>query len=306
MRFLMTGIAGFVGRYAAREFLAAGHSILGFDHTPVPDLPCPIVTGDIRDLSLLRDTVRQFRPDAGLHLAALAFPPGAEADPALMADVNVRGTVHLCEAFRREAPQARLLIVSSARVYGSRESPTPLKEDTPFNPDSFYAATKASADLLTLRYAQDWGCPFLVARPHNHTGPGQPDCYVIPSLIRQVLTAAQKGETSVTLRVGNISSRRDFLDVRDVVCAYRLLLEKGAPGHAYNIASGHIRSIGEVIETIARLAGVHVLLESDPALTRPTDSSAPLDISRLRLDTGWEPRIPFEQTLRDMLKGCPC
>ncbi len=301
MRILVTGAAGFVGRYAVQELLAAGHAVVGFDQSTAPHLPCPFTAGDVRDLALLRQTVRQTHPDAGIHLAALAFPPGADANPSLMAEINILGTVNLCEAFRQEVPNARLLVVSSARVYGSPTVSHPLPEETPLNPDSFYAVTKASADLLTLRYAQDWGCPFLVARPHNHTGPGQPEAYVVPSIIRQIQRATQTKANTVTLRVGNTASRRDFLDVRDVTRAYRLLLEHGVPGRPYNIASGRTLSIGELIETIARLAGVRPLFQPDSALLRPTDCSAPLDTSRIRHDTGWEPQIPLEQTLREML-----
>lgn len=300
MRVLVTGAAGFVGRYAIRELQAAGHSPVGFDRTPAADLPCPLVTGDIRDAPLLRDTVRRIQPDAGLHLAAIAFPPGAAEDPLLMAAVNVLGTVAICDAFRREAPRARLLVVSSARVYGSPSSPIPLDEEAPLAPDSYYAATKAAADLLARRYARDFGCPFLVARPHNHTGPGQPEAYAIPSFIRQILALRAQGGRG-SLRVGNMESRRDFLDVRDVVRAYRLLLERGTPGCAYNIASGHALTIGELIERIAHLAGVVPHLETDPSRMRPTDASAPLDLRRIRRDTGWEPRIPLDQTLQEML-----
>lgn len=303
MRVLVTGACGFVGRYLVRELAASGHTSVGFGLEPPPPDPfCPVIRGDILDAQAVADAVRRIRPDAAIHLAAMAFPPDGETQPARMAAVNIQGTVHLLDAVRREAPAARLLTVSSARIYGSRPSAAPLPEEAPLDPDSLYAATKAAADLLTLQYARAFGLPAMTARPHNHTGPGQPETMSVASFVAQVRRIAA-GTAPPRLTVGNLASTREFLDVRDVVRAYRLLLEKGRPGQAYNIASGRPVSLASLVDTLARLAGVNPARDVDPARFRATDASAPLDTRRLVRDTGWTPAFPLEATLRDMLAG---
>ena len=303
MRVLVTGACGFVGRYLVRELTAAGHLPVGFGLEPPPASSfCPVIRGDILEADAVAAAVRDIRPDAAVHLAALAFPPDAASKPARMAAVNVQGTVHLLEAFRREAPAARLLMVSSARVYGSRVPAAPIREDDPLAPDSLYAVTKAAADLITLQYARDFGLPFMTARPHNHTGPGQSEQFSIAGFAAQFRRlAADSGRPAI--QVGNLDSTRDFLDVRDVVRAYRLLLERGTAGLAYNIASGRCIPLSLLIDTLVRLSGVNPKREIDPARFRPTDSSAPLDTTRLTRDTGWTPALTLEDTLRDMLAG---
>jgi len=303
MRVFVTGACGFVGRYLVRELAAAGHAPVGFGPEPPPAAPfCPVIRGDIREAPAVAAAVRDVRPDAAVHLAALAFPPDAATRPAMMTAVNVQGTVNLLEAFRREAPAARLLVVSSARVYGSRTPATPIREDDPLTPDSLYAVTKAAADLIALQYARDFNLPFMTARPHNHTGPGQSEQLSVAGFTAQFRRMAAGGAPPV-LQVGNLDSARDFLDVRDVARAYRLLLERGTAGLAYNIASGRCVPLRLVIDTLARLSGVNPKQVIDPARFRATDSSAPLDIARLTRDTAWTPELTLEDTLRDMLAG---
>jgi GDP-4-dehydro-6-deoxy-D-mannose reductase len=303
MRVFITGACGFVGQYLVRELIRAGHEPFGFGLEPPPPGPfCPVVQGDILQPGLLGETVRRLKPDAGIHLAALAAPADAATRGALMVAVNVQGTIHLLEAFRREAPAARLLTVSSARIYGSQSPDAPIPEDSPLAPDSLYAITKEAADRMTLHYAQEFGLPFMTARPHNHTGPGQGENFSVGSFAAQ-FRAMLAGAKPAVLTVGNLDSAREFLDVRDVVRAYRLLLEKGRPGQAYNIASGRQVSIRTLIETLSRLSGIRPAVEVDPARFRPADFSAPLDTNNLTADTGWKPELSLEDTLRDMLAG---
>ncbi len=221
-------------------------------------------------------------------------------NPDLVLSVNVRGTLNLLEAFRRHAPSARFLFVSTAQVYGMREEPAALDEEAPLAPLSMYAVSKAAADLAALAHAVHYGMPVMTARPSNHTGPGQAPRFAVAAFARQVREIAA-GLRPAVIRTGNRESLRDFSDVRDVVRAYRLLLERGTPGRAYNIAGRTQVRIGDVLDRLCHLAGITPRIEDDPALMRPTDRAPVLDTARLRAETGWAPVYELDQTLRDML-----
>jgi GDP-4-dehydro-6-deoxy-D-mannose reductase len=303
MRILVTGAAGFVGRYAVAELARAGHAVsaldLAFPRNPAG--AAQTLEADLRAPETLRRAVAATRPEACLHLGALAYVPAGDTAPEGMFAVNVLGTMHLADALDARSPGCRLLAVSTAQVLGRRGGETLLADDAPPRPDSVYAVSKAAMEAAVWGRAADLALDALVARPNNHTGPGQSDRFVVPSLAAQILACRKTGRDAV-LRVGNLDSIRDFLDVRDVVRAYRLLLEKGRPGCAYNIASATRVSIRTILDTLCKLAGVSPAIEIDPARFRPTDASPLLDTTRLRTDTGWTPEIPLEQTLRDMLE----
>lgn len=302
-RVLVTGAAGFVGHHLVRELEAAGHAVATTDAVPAG---APAAVGlpgyaqaDLRDEEAMRALVRGARPDAVVHLAGVSFVPDGARDPSLALTVNIGGTWTLAEALAAEAPRARLLFVSTAQVYGTLPSPAPLREDSPLRPLSLYAVTKAAGESLLLARHAAGTLDALVARPGNHTGPGQSPKFVAPAFARQVL-AAKRGEIPA-IRVGNLDSVRSFADVRDVVRAYRLLLERGASGGVYNVASPANVRIGDLLDRLRALAGCAAPVEPDPALWRPTDSCPELDVSRLRADTGWAPALTLDDTLRDLL-----
>lgn len=301
MRVLVTGAFGFVGRYLIAELRQHGHDIFAYDVGPVPpDLrDVEAASGDVRDAASLRNAIRRAAPDACVHLAALAFVPAGAEDPQAMIDVNILGTIRLLESFRREAPKARVLVVSTAQVYGRIPRPAPLREEDPLAPDSIYAISKAAADDVARLYARQYGMDILVARPYNHIGPGQSPLYVVSSFARQVRAIAAGAPNEI--KVGNLDSRRDFTDVRDVARAYRLLLERGRTGEAYNLGSGTQVRIGDILDRLCAQAGVRPRITRDPALYRPDHESPPLDIRKVRDATGWIPGIPLDQTLRDIL-----
>ena len=302
-RVLVTGAAGFAGHHLVRELESAGHAVATTDAVPA-DAPAAAglpgyARADLRDAEAMRTLVRDARPDAVVHLAGVSFVPGAARDPSLALTVNVGGTWALAEALRAEAPRARLLFVSTAQVYGTRPASGPIREDSPLCPLSLYAVTKVAGEsLLLARHAAE-GFDAVVVRPGNHTGPGQSPQFAAPSFARQVL-AAKRGEIPA-IRVGNLDSVRSFADVRDIVRAYRLLLERGASGGVYNAASPANVRVGEVLDRLRALAGCDAPVETDPALWRPTDACPELDVSRLRADTGWAPAFSLDDTLRDLL-----
>ncbi|NLE66311.1 MAG: NAD-dependent epimerase/dehydratase family protein [Lentisphaerae bacterium] len=303
MRVLITGAGGFVGRHLIPELLAHGDDVVTFDAQPAPRPHGAVrhFAGDIRDPVALRRAIDDSRPDACVHLAALSFVPAGWTDPALMFEVNAIGAVNLLEAFRRSESPVRILVVSSAEVYGHAPRERPVREDDPMSPANIYAVTKASADAAALLLSKKHGLQAMVARPCNHIGPGQRGEFVVPSFARQFAEMARGGAKRV-LRAGNLDSGRNFVDVRDVVRAYRLLLQKGRPGQAYNIGSGRETLIREVFERLAAVSGVRPGVEPDPARFRPEDHHPTLDIGRIKADTGWAPELSLDQTLRDVFE----
>jgi GDP-4-dehydro-6-deoxy-D-mannose reductase len=302
MKILITGAAGFAGPHLIHELATHGHECVATDlamDRPIPGTrSCTSL--DIRDAAALDALIKTTRPDACIHMAGITSVPDGSANPDLMLSVNVRGTTTLLHAMRVHAPGARLLTISTAHVYGVGPRNALLTEDAQLRPLSMYAVSKAAADLATLACADRHGLHAMVARPNNHTGPGQEARFVVGAFVQQVRDMAA-GRTAPRIRVGNLESERDFMDVRDVVRAYRLIIEQGESGQAYNIASGNMVRIGDMLTALCRLADVSPERDPDPALMRPTDWSPHLDTTRLVTGTGWTPTIPLEQTLQDML-----
>jgi len=226
--------------------------------------------------------------------------PAGKASPDLMLAVNIMGTVNVLDSLRAQAPGCRVLVISTGQVYRAAPEGPPVTEEAPLRPVTVYAISKAAADMTTLAYAKQYGLHAMTARPNNHIGPEQTPPFAVAAFARQIKAIA-RGDAKPVLRVGNLDSRRDLADVRDVVRAYRLILEKGRPGEAYNISSRNSVRMGAVVEELCQLAKVKPTLEVDAALYRPADESPRLDTGKLSSDTGWKPQIPFPQTLRDVL-----
>ncbi len=290
MRALITGGKGFVGQWLAAHLKDCG------DEVAVIDLET-----DVADGAAVGRVMAEVAPDAVYHLAALTHVGESWENPSQVLRVNVLGTAELLAAARGHRSEARILVVSSAEVYGVvTPEQLPLAEDTPTAPASPYAASKLAAEAVALQAWRGFAQPVIVVRPFNHIGPGQSPNFFVPALAKRIVEARRSGATS--LPVGTLTTRRDFTDVRDVVVAYRLLMEHGTAGDVYNVCSGHDVAMAEVADQLLELAGADLSLQTDPALVRPVD--VPVlrgDASRLRAATGWQPRVPLATTLADVL-----
>jgi GDP-4-dehydro-6-deoxy-D-mannose reductase len=290
MRALITGGKGFVGQWLAAHLKDRG------DDVAVIDLET-----DVADGAAVRRVMADVVPEAVYHLAAMTHVGESWDDPSKVLRVNVLGTAEILAAARTLDESPRVLVISSAEVYGV-VTPTqlPLGEETPAVPASPYAASKLAAEAVALQAWRGYGQPVIVVRPFNHIGPGQSPNFFVPAFAKRIVDARRSGERS--LRVGNLTTRRDFTDVRDVVTSYRLLIERGEAGAVYNVCSGRDVAMSEVAAELLKLAGADLTLETDPELLRPVD--VPVlrgSAARLEAATGWQPQIPLATTLADVL-----
>ncbi len=307
MRVLVTGADGFVGRWLVRAARADGHGVIAAvlpGATPPAEWqasgatpPVEVVGADFR----LEEDVKRLghlNADAVVHLAAVASGAAARENPD--AAMRLNGVMTACFADQLcEAHRPRLLFVSTGEVYG-RCHPGPILETARPHPSSPYAISKFAGEVAVGMAWRDSGLPVVIARAFPHTGPGQSATYVLPALAARLNEARRTGTTDI--RTGNLSGVRDFLDVRDVVRAYLLLLEHGAPGEVYNVASGEGRRLQDCFRMLAELTGVTPRAVEDAGLLRPDDIPVLIgDATKLRTSTGWSPQIPFERTLTDLV-----
>ena len=249
----------------------------------------------------MRATVVAYAPEVVYHLAAISHVGKSWTDPAEVLEVNAVGTLHVLEAARACPTPPRVLMTSSAEVYGAvPPERLPVTEDAPLAPVTPYAASKVAAEYLGVQQHLAHGLPVLRVRPFNHVGPGQSSAFVVSALAERIVGARRLGETSIV--VGNLSPRRDLTDVRDVVRAYRMLATLGVPGEVYNVCSGRDVAISDIAARLQELAGVHLRLDTDASLARSVDVPVVRgDATKLREATGWEPEISLDDTLRAVL-----
>ena len=305
MRVLATGITGFAGHHLAPLLIGAGHEVLAILRDDIAETPPPGVDGvpiDITDPDQVRAFVRSVAPEGVVHLAGMSSVGESFGAPVETWKVNLWGTLAILEALRCEAPNARGIAVTSGEIYGSVPlEDLPVTPDTPLRPLSPYGASKAAADLCVAQYRAGFGLPIMRVRAFNHIGPGQDARFVVPSVAQQIARAETR-EAEIEIHVGNVDTRRDFTDVRDMMRAYVALLERGDPDTAYVACSGRSRSIRELIDGLVAHARIPTRIVVDEGRRR--DGEQPDlygDATLLREHTGWEPEIPIEQTLADTL-----
>lgn len=292
MRVLVTGASGFVGRHLVDHLAAAGDEVA-------------VSEAEITDPAALEADFGEGGHDAVYHLAAQADVHASFADPAATVRVNVEGTLNVLEAAHASGAR-RVVVVSSADVYGRVDpSSLPVGEAAPMRPVTPYGASKAAAEMVCVQAGLGRGVEVVRARAFNHLGPGQSDRFVASALASRVASNERTGADVVS--VGNLRTRRDFTDVRDVVRAYRLLAVRGAGGEAYNVCRGVSLGVRELAEGLIARASHPMRLAADGELLRPVDVvEVRGDPTKLHDATGWRPELPLEQTLDDLLEYWRC
>ncbi|HVO76919.1 MAG TPA: GDP-mannose 4,6-dehydratase [Candidatus Bathyarchaeia archaeon] len=333
MRSLVTGACGFVGAHLLVELSGAGHDCIATDLPDVPaEAPGRRRSGaagaaslpafprgvayrscDILDAASVKALVASVRPDCIFHLAAQSSAARSLAEPRRTLETNVFGTLNILEAVRELAPacpgaktrsgKVRVLSIGSSEEYGRRpRAEMPLGEDSPIEPASPYAVSKAAQTMLALQYERCYALDALATRSFSHTGPGQSEHFVLPSFARQC-AEIKSGTRAPVVTVGNLDAVRDYLDVRDVVRAYRMIVEDVDEPGVYNVCSGRELPLREALDFLVAASGAEVKVVEDPALMRPAD--IPLlvgDNAKLRRASGWAPERTTEMMLAELFE----
>lgn len=312
MKALITGITGFAGSHLAEYLLTHQPQveIVGIRRwrSPMENIEhiadrLHLVETDLTDYHSVYRMLEKARPDYIFHLAAQSFVPTSWNAPAATLEVNVVGQTHLFEAVRALDLDPVIQIACSSEQYGLvQPDETPIKETNPLRPLSTYAVSKIAQDYLGYQYFQSYGLKVVRTRGFNHTGPRRGEVFVTSNFAKQ-LARIKAGLDEPIIRVGNLTAIRDFTDVRDMVRAYWLTVTRAKPGEVYNIATGNGIVIQELLDRLIKLTDVEVKVEQDPERMRPSDVEILIgDSSKFRADTGWEPQIPFEKTLEDIVE----
>lgn len=303
MKALIIGAAGFVGGYLINELKSSGWEVCAtcLENEKITE-ECAVRVLDIMDKDATAGLIAQENPDVIYHLAAQSSVAVSWKRPQLTAEINVIGSINVLEAVRECEKKIRLVLIGSGEEYGFiREGACPLSEEETLSPGNIYAATKACQGMLGEIYARAYKMDIVMVRAFNHSGPKQAPLFVISDFCSQI-ARLEKQDGEACMSVGNLSAKRDFTDVRDVVRAYRLLGEKGVSGRTYNVGRGHAVEIQYILDTALSMAKKKIEVKQDPARMRASD--IPIiepDVSLINSDTGWKAEISMEQTIEDML-----
>lgn len=301
---LVIGAAGFVGDYLINEMHENEMEIYAtkLSYEKLENSYAGVYDLDIMEKEAIVALLFEIRPDYIFHLAAQSSVGLAWKNPGLTVDVNIKGSLNVMDAVRELFYKPRLLMIGSGEEYGHiMPGETPITEDNLLRPGNIYAATKACQNMIASIYSRAYDMELILVRAFNHIGPGQAPMFVVSDFCKQV-AEIEKGKREPVMKVGNLAARRDFTDVRDVVRAYVKLVQLGRPGETYNVGSGNARAIQDILDLIISQSKVNIKVEIDPNKLRPVDVPViEADISKLNALTGWEPRIPLEQTIQETL-----
>jgi GDP-4-dehydro-6-deoxy-D-mannose reductase len=301
MRVLITGIEGFVGGHLEARLGALGHEVWGATlDEPPPDRE-RWIRCDVRDLSAARQALRVSGADALVHLAARSSVAESHLDPLGAYATNLGGALNVLEAARLAALAGPVLLVGSGEVYGNANSSSPLREDVPLRPLSAYAGAKAAQEILGAQYARVYGLQVVLTRSFAHTGPGQDSRFVLAGFARQLAHIRRSGSRG-EVRAGNLSSVRDYLDVRDVARAYALLLERGESGAVLNVCSGQGFALRDYLDEMIEISGAEVAVREDPHLFREVEIERLVGDPGALLGLGWRPEISKHDMLVDLFR----
>lgn len=307
MRVLITGVSGFVGSHLSHHLLESltDVELHGTIFGDRPDHLSPRITChplNLKDEQATRTLIESVRPDQIYHLAASAVVHRSFDSPWQTIENNILAQLNVLLGCIAAKIAPRILIVSSGEVYGvDQDVEHPTREDSPMRPANPYAVSKVTQDMLGLQYFLSHQLPIMRARPFNHIGPGQHTGFVASDFASQI-ARIEVGQQEPVMRVGELSVERDFTDVRDIALAYRLIVERGAAGEAYNVASGHAHSIRYLLDTLLSYTSAEIQVQSNATTIRSSGVRRSCgDSSRLNRATGWQPTIPIEDTLRDVL-----
>lgn len=316
MKALIIGAGGFVGGYLIHELAAVrgwevcatklpGEEIVIHYNEPAAKYETRLL--DILDANSISELLSEVNPDAVFHLAAQSSVAVSWKKPALTADINIKGCINLLEAIRGQEKVMRVILIGSSEEYGyAANRPEPVDEETVCNPASVYAVTKNTQNMLGRLYANSYNMDIISVRAFNHIGPGQLPQFVVSDFCKQA-AEIEKGLREPVIRVGNLSAKRDFTDVRDIVRAYGDIAEKGRSGETYNVGSGKAVEIGEILDRICSLSSKKITVKKDPDRFRPVDVPfIEADIGKLKRDTGWERTVSLDDSVRDILDYFLC
>jgi GDP-4-dehydro-6-deoxy-D-mannose reductase len=298
LRILVTGAGGFVGGHLVPSLKDDGHDVVGTSIEGDGDLR----RLDVRDPRLVDEVVADVAPEAVFHLAGQSSVSLSWKEPALTYEVNANGTHYLLEAIHRHVPECRVHVAASSDEYGKVSADEcPIDETAPLRPVSPYAVSRVAGEWIARMFHESFGLGVVVTRGFMHVGPGQPASFATADWARQI-ARAEAGLSDPVVMTGNLETSREFGDVRDVVRAYRLVLELGQPGEAYNVATGEPHELREVLDVLIRFATVDIEVRTDPAKLRPVDFPVLYgDSGKLERLTGWKPEFRLEDTLADVV-----
>ena len=298
---LVFGIGGFVGSYLAQELQTHGYEVYGSDLHAKTIGNVSVTAADLLHAGSVDTVIRDIEPDVIINLAAISSVGQSWGMPQVTMQVNVIGALNILEAARKQQTKLKIMFIGSSEEYIVSEKP--MSENTPLNSNNPYGISKITQERFAALYRGQYGLKVYCVRPFNHTGVGQRDSFVLPSFCKQVAEIEKSGRSGV-IKVGNLAVRRDFSHVKDIVRAYRMILESKDDTQIYNVGSGKAYGLDELMEYITSLSNQKITVEIDPALVRPVDTPVICcDYSKVKRELGWEPKLTVFNALQELYKS---